>query len=265
MEREGALLRINGGHADCHPWPELGDLPLNKQLEKLARNETTPLTKRSLYFAALDREARAQNRSLFEGLTIPKSHYLLLKLGDVPPHSLVKIKMGRDASALLRFLKKSSCQVRLDFNAKLTEPEFKQFLDETAEYHSRFDCIEDPFPYEESAWKRYANLACDARSEQAIGTAHTLVLKPAVQDHEPFRNLSQKLIVTSYLDHPLGQLSAAFIAAQLRVDVCGLCSHLVYQTNEFSEQLPQTTSLVPPPGTGFGFDELLKKLPWKKL
>ena len=31
--RQGALVRIEDGFADVHPWPELGDEPLDGQLE----------------------------------------------------------------------------------------------------------------------------------------------------------------------------------------------------------------------------------------
>lgn len=274
MEREGALLRIDGGVADCHPWVELGDLPLKVQLEKLARGETTRLTGQSLFFASLDRRAREEQRSLFEGATIPSSHELLLKISDqIPEGPLLKIKMGK-AEELNCLLEQKPFRLRLDFNCKISERDFEHFLEEIKPWHSYIDCIEDPFPYDELKWQRIqdrygVNLACDAASERAINkplSANVLVLKPAVQPHLPFKKVPQKLIVTSYLDHPIGQLSAAFIASRLDVDVCGLCSHLVYQTNEFSEQLPQKGPyLTPPSGTGFGYDELLNKLKWKRL
>src|SRR5947207_12510223 len=87
--RVGALIRISDGFADVHPWPELGDLPLDEQLSLLARGVTTPLTARSLCFAALDAEARAASRNLFEGLTIPPSHWP----GPDPPASFEVVKL----------------------------------------------------------------------------------------------------------------------------------------------------------------------------
>jgi o-succinylbenzoate synthase len=57
--RHGALIRVDGGFADIHPWPELGDLPLDQQLALLARDETTPLTQASLEFASIDAAATA--------------------------------------------------------------------------------------------------------------------------------------------------------------------------------------------------------------
>lgn len=272
-EREGALIRIDGGHADCHPWPELGDLPLEQQLKKLAFGETTPLTERSFSFAKLDREARRERRSLFEGLMIPKSHHLLLNVSDPFSNaSIVKIKVKKTTptESLKTLIEKHGCRIRLDFNAQLEIEEFESFLKEMKPYLSSIDFIEDPFPYHREKWQSMQEkygvaLACDRNSKQAIGhieSAKVLVIKPAVQDSAPFQNALQRIVVTSYLDHPFGQLTAAFVAAQMTTEVCGLHSHHVYQTNEFSERFGEELT---PFGTGFGFDDLLERLPWKKI
>src|SRR3954463_14889162 len=73
--RLGALIRVGDGFADVHPWPELGDAPLDQQLALLARGETTALTRASLRFAELDAAARHDGRWLFERVTIPMSHW----------------------------------------------------------------------------------------------------------------------------------------------------------------------------------------------
>src|SRR5687767_10845778 len=73
--RRGALIRVNGGFPDVHPWPELGDAPPDDQLALLEREETTPLTRASLHCARVDGEARTRGVSLFDGLTIPLSHW----------------------------------------------------------------------------------------------------------------------------------------------------------------------------------------------
>src|SRR5436305_13717734 len=73
--RHGALIRVGDGVGDVHPWPELGDAPLDEQLALLARGQTTALTAQSLHFAAIDAAARCDGRSLFDGVTIPESHW----------------------------------------------------------------------------------------------------------------------------------------------------------------------------------------------
>src|SRR5690242_8481054 len=87
--RHGALIRAGDGVADVHPWPELGDAPLDEQLALLARGEMTPLTARSLACATLDARARVAGRSLFDGLTIPPSHWP----GDDPPPEFDTVKL----------------------------------------------------------------------------------------------------------------------------------------------------------------------------
>jgi len=101
-----------------------------------------------------------------------------------------------------------------------------------------------------------------------------LVHKPACQSSEWAlrfaRRLDVSLVVTSYLNHPVGQLSAAWAAGALaledpkRIECCGLLSHSVYQENNFSTDMrTQGPFLIPPLGTGMGWDELLKGLSWK--
>src|SRR5688572_31024573 len=54
------------GFADVHPWPELGDAPLDEQLALLAQGKMTPLTKASLKQAAWDGGARKRGVSLLD-------------------------------------------------------------------------------------------------------------------------------------------------------------------------------------------------------
>ena len=104
-----------------------------------------------------------------------------------------------------------------------------------------------------------------------------LVLKPATQAWKPVlqaaRLWHKRLVVTSYLDHPLGQLGAAWIAARAAaqapgtMDICGLLSHSAYEPTAFSEALSVSGPLFRPrleePGLGLG--RLLEKLDWRQI
>src|SRR3989338_1168896 len=66
----GFLLRLQWssgqvGYADCFPWPELGDDPLEIQRLRLKQKKTTLLLEQSLTFAQVDAAARAAGRSVF--------------------------------------------------------------------------------------------------------------------------------------------------------------------------------------------------------
>jgi hypothetical protein len=59
-------------------------------------------------------------------------------------------------------------------------------------------------------------------------------------------------------------LNAALIAAIFPGEIHGILSHHVFEPNTFSERLQQQGAvLVPPQGTGIGYDDLLETLDWK--
>lgn len=292
--RQGALLRfffadLGYGYADCHVWEELGDLSLKRQLQLLIQDQMTPITEQAFFFAKLDAEARSEGRSLFTGLSIPQSHFLILDMEDYPSlekaiqagFTHFKVKMGmeleKELVQLKRLLECSEVKVRIDFNERLTLPRYEWFLEQMGTNLNRVDFIEDPIPFEESIWmklqKKYpVSLACDRKCDQAFDraeVARVIVIKPSIQKYSP-KEVSQRVVITSYLGHPLGQSAAAYSAALFQkkfpVDICGLLSHQVYESTPFSEELTcQGPYLMPCRGTGFGFDQLLEKLRWQPI
>jgi O-succinylbenzoate synthase len=246
--RQGALLRVDDGFADLHPWPELGDLPLDAQLALLAVDELTPQTSASLRLAALDGAARARGVSLFDGLTIPESHWP----GNDPPEGFdtIKIKGLQPVPEHVR--------VRIDFNGTLSPEQFARL-----KLPANVDFVEDPCPYDPVAWgelRKRVRLALD-RFE---GDADVLVHKPAIQAAFPRHG---DVVVTSYMDHPVGQYGAAYIAATNPVNArCGLFTHVLYEADAFLERVRSDGArLLPPGGTGIGFDDLLEQLSWTSI
>lgn len=256
--RRGALLRAGDGFADVHPWPELGDAPIDEQLARLARGETTPLTEASLEFAGIDAAARRAGRNVFDGLTIPPSHW---PGADPPPQfDTVKLKTLDVIPDRVR--------LRIDFNARLTADEFVRVAATLP--RERIDFVEDPCPYDEATWAELRErtglrLALDMeRGDKPPHSIDVLVIKPAYQE---IPCDDAEIVVTSYMDHPLGQLCAAYAAATARITTtCGLVTHVLYEPDAFIERMRiDGTRLVPPGGTGFGFDDLLEALPWRRL
>lgn len=293
--RQGALLKIEFsddliGYADCHPWVQFGDFPLEQQLERLCQGQTTPLLQRSLQLARLDAEARSRRISLFEGLTIPPSHFLVSDLSAFDPKILaqltssgfqrIKIKLGKNLAAEIPLLSEilvrltgSDILVRLDFNSQVNQQVFEDFLRHIQPHWGLLDFCEDPFPYQPEAWQavqdRYSiDLAADRECLQADGhpqSAGVLVIKPAIQDLALIRGQCQRIIVTSYLDHPVGQLGAAYSAASSHklLDICGLQSHTAYVPSPFSNEIVCCgPHIICPKGAGIGFDELLAQVDW---
>jgi len=264
--REGALLRMRTdsgaeGFADLHPWPELGDLPLDAQLSMLARGETTAQSQASLQLANVDGEARARGVSLFDGLTIPESHWP----GNDPPDGFdtVKIKAVMPVPDHVR--------IRIDFNAALTAEEVQEIAKTLP--RERIDFVEDPCRYDPRVWqtlreKTDLRLALDlAAGDRTVmaGTYDVLVHKPALKADWP--DVQSEIVVTSYMDHPIGQFGAAHAAASHQAAArCGLMTHVLYETDAFIERIECAGArLLPPKGTGLGFDDLLEKLTWTTL
>ena len=314
--RVGALLKVESGdgigYADLHPWPEFGDATLEEQLQLLAQGKTTELSARSLALADLDRRARVAGRNAFEGLEIPDSHMLVTEIANLKEVHLegawsegfrtLKFKLGRDVEAetkrlialepaLRRFT------IRLDFTGLLMAPEYAAFIEALPDtLVKRIEFIEDPMPWAESLWSalhtfKNVDFALDRVSEVELVGLETksvgpefkwIVLKPAIQDPQRMLSLarlvSARMCITSYLDHPVGQMGAALEAAKLvaetgqnpsfsdLIGACGLVSHKKLKKTDFSEAVRgQGPRLQAPEGTGIGFDRLLEKRSWQEL
>lgn len=291
---EGALIQVDGGYGCIHPWTELGDPPLEKCLADLATSRRWPIVRRALRCAEYDRAARGYDESLFEEMEVPLSHATLSSADAGAAENAVeagfttlKLKAGRNLASESKFLESMAAEFpslkwRLDFNESLSPEHAGEFLlglsDKT---RAAIDFVEDPCPYSDSAWselhkKTRVKLAVDRESSPQSSAAQWMVIKPAVD--EPFLlgesaiSYQQRVMLTSYMDHPLGQAFAAWEAARLElqfpglVGLCGLQTHHLFEPDEFTEQLgPWAPAFKPPSGTGLGFNDLLDALPWTRL
>lgn len=294
--REGALLRVQfeegmTGYADCHSWPELGDLPLQRQLDLLSSREMTPITRCALESAREDAKARFSGKPILKQGGIPRSHFLIsdihrsnaeqLKKLTAQSFTHVKIKMGRqvkeEGEKLVSLFQDSPLKVRLDFNETLNPAVFRSFLKQIEAVKEQIDFIEDPFPFHCDQWisiqQEGWRLACDRQAPLAVEhpeSASVLIIKPAIQSIEPWKKIKrQTCIVTSYLGHPLGQAAAAYAASEIDPSgnfVHGLLSHHAYLPTSFSSQLNwEGPTFTFPPGNGFSFCQELERLSWRAL
>ena len=292
-EHEGALIKVGDGYGCMHSWPELGDVPLEGLFEILKDGGTTPIIRAALHCANEDGKARAEGKSLFEGLQVPKSHAtLMMNEADVNDavaagFTIVKVKMGRDLEREREFILAQAerfpmIRWRIDFNGLLGRGGIERVLKSFPEgFREKIDFLEDPCVYGSKCWRelgiRYGiPLAVDRDVESADGEFSVAILKPAV--NVLHRTLEQahvegrRVIYTSYMDHPLGQTYAAWRAALAAqeypgmIATCGLVTHGLFAPDDFTERLGKPAPDFPvPQGCGLGFDDLLDALPWKRL
>jgi len=300
-EHEGALIRveIDGvfGYGCLHPWEELGDSSLNELVSQLKEGRISRQVKCALECADADRNARALGVSLFDGLEVPMSHATIVggidrvELAVAAGFDTVKLKMGRDELVNLRLLKEvhevfPELRIRLDFNGVSGAGAIEHLLREGGEVLRRqIDFIEDPFPLGDSAWdtlrdKYGVKFAVDRGISKADGEYDVSVVKPAINEMQKIcdaaRTAGRNVVVTSYMDHPVGQCYAAYCAGKVNEDYlglinkrCGLMTHGLYEPTEFTERLgqisPEWNSYMNNHATGLGFDDLLDALDWVNI
>lgn len=299
IEHEGALIRVdvNGasGYACIHPWEELGDLSLAKLLKQLAEGRISRQIKCALECADVDREARKAGVSLFESLDVPLSHATIVGgINEVANavdagFDTVKLKMGRDVMANISFLRKvysdfPELMIRLDFNGISGFGALESLLKEVGgKIREKIDFIEDPFPRNDDRWlslrDRYGfKVGIDRGVADAEGEFDISVVKPAINELVPVCDAAQmagrSVVITSYMDHPLGQSYAAYCAGSLKEQYlgiidsrCGLITHGLYEPTKFTERMGKVSPewQMENGATGLGFDDLLEKVSWKKL
>ena len=296
-EFEGVILRMNEGFACLHPWPELGDPSLDKCLADLQGKQRWPIVRRALRCLEMDAVARLNEDWMFEEMEIPRSHFTLPTL-DRPAIELalengfdtIKLKVGSDLIAEGLFLREISAthphlRWRLDANERPNREEARDFLLALPEAtRNKIDFIEDPCPFSEESWQKLYRetripLAIDREAAPNLSTvksAQVVIIKPALDEPwllaEAAGSKGQRVVVTSYMDHPFGQSFAAWEAGRLAlqfpglISTCGLQTHHLFEPTPFSEALGEPTpEFQPIAWTGLGFDELLDTLKWEAL
>lgn len=299
------------GYGCIHPWEELGDIDLERTLRMLAEGEQAPLARRALDCARQDAVARSEGRSLFEGLAVPMSHATLIMNAESVVQAvdagfqIMKLKVGRALAAEVSFIREQSLlypeiRWRFDFNHTQSIQVVRNFLDSLgANIVKRVDFVEDAYlPHLAHEGKARRSelvdldslnglgvpVAVDRSVDSEHGSYDVAVIKPAVHD---VANLCeeregrscvkrQRIVFTSYMDHPVGQCFAAYEAAKFYknntryTDVCGLMTHGLFEVDSelapFVKRLglPAPEFLIPE-GAGLGFDDLLENALWTKL
>lgn len=296
---EGALIRVDvdgaSGYACLHPWEELGDMSLEKLIKYLAEGRMSRQIKCALECADADRSARVAGVSLFDALDVPLSHATIVgglekvELAVEAGFDTVKLKMGRDAEANVSLLEKVNTafpelMIRIDFNGVSGFRGLETLLNDIGENgRERLDFIEDPLAIGDDRWlslrdKYGFKMGIDRGVENTQGEFDISVVKPAINDITKIANAAQisgrSVVVTSYMDHPIGQSYAAYCAGKLNSSYlglvnsrCGLLTHGLFEPTDFTMRLGGSGPEWPnvEGSTGLGFDDLLENLDWDKL
>jgi O-succinylbenzoic acid--CoA ligase len=268
----GFLVRCGDGFGCVHPWPELGDPTVEKLLGLLRGGQAHRLLARALECARHDGAARREGRSLFSA-PIPQSHATVTGDADFAAlaasgFTAVKLKTHGDDKGIVERVRAAAdagLRVRIDCNGTGIAA-----LRALRPWADGIDFIEDPEPYAAARWQAMRGglgmpLALDRHTGAEGAGFDVRVLKPAFDSMRP---RAVPVVVTSYMDHPLGQLFAAWEASRYagpQLDA-GLLTHHLFEPDAFTEAVHSAgPHLFPAQGTGLGFDALLEALPWERL
>ena len=142
------------------------------------------------------------------------------------------------------------------------------------------DFVEDPCPYDATSWNAAiarwgVNLALDKGWQTATTGFGPVVIKPTRRDWRQVahQHPDHDLVFTSAMDHPIGQMFAAYEAATARyelgdrVGLCGLCTQHLFNPDAFLERVisPGGHLQADTRGGGLGFGDLIDRLPWRRL
>ncbi|MEM1295837.1 MAG: hypothetical protein AAGH89_10765 [Verrucomicrobiota bacterium] len=265
-EFEGALIRVGDGFGCIHPWPELGDPVLEDLLADLTENAFHPLCRGAMSSCLIDLDALRE-------APMPRSHYLLPPGESEVPEGFdtVKVKCsGSDADVTRLRELPETLQLRLDLNESLRVDDFLAFWRNLSDVADRIEFVEDPTPFDEETWDYLGKatgctFAMD-RTESRSTIPPIRVIKPALHS-ATVASPNQKLVYTSYMDHPVGQWYAAHSAIvgprpEDRL-TCGLVTHHLFDDSDpFIAAMgpPEPVLRIPPQ-----FRSLLDELPWKLL
>ncbi len=302
--RKGALLRIqfenkqSYGYGCIHPWEELGDKNLAKQLEHLTANKPTPLIKQAIHCAYADSVARENNLALHISDQL-KNHALcelthpnisaILEQKKQLTFKIIKIKVGQNWKKEREVWHQLTQRFphfkwRLDFNERLSTEQFNETIKwvKNLGLNEYIDFFEDPICISSNletlknyqgpikiAIDRNIQLLSQLNPDNFVG-----VIKPAIDDDAIIESLLKdgyQLSFTSYLDHPVGQAWASYQASNWKQQypkqllTAGLLSHSAYQSNDFSAELSSTPYWKASKQAGLGFGSLLNQLSWIPL
>lgn len=272
--QSGVLLRILDsegvwGVSDICPWPHLGDLSWEEELAQKGK-----LFQRALQLAEEDLQARQNKKSLLQDKWVDNNilvtDYTQFDF-EAPKYQgkTLKIKGDNNIFRLVEILRSAPAHLtfRLDFNSILTSDEFQLFLDQIP-LSLPIEYVEDPCAYNEKLWSRW---------NQIVPLAADFVLAPdhySVKICKPSREtlkMTQKTVVTSSMDHPVGVAHALRLAQKYDLPKSGLLTLDLYESTSFHDcfvfqnESEINFSKRALNGTGLGMTQELQNLSWKEL
>ena len=288
---QGALLLFEfqsglKGHGDLLPWPRFREKSLKDQLEDFKRGKESPRLVQLKKMAFCDALARKEKRSLFSGLKIPDSHFLIEdaasfsgwdQVGEAG-YQILKAKIRPDNfQKQLKGLKKGRlalphCLWRLDLNGSLNFQEWDSFKKSLQFLWNKIEFIEDPFKNPENFSGQDSHLF--AEDWISFPRSAFRIVKPS---RDSLDSLMQQIpnrqwrgiIFTHSQETLLGQAATAWQAGTFYKNYpsfrrTGAFKCYSFKKHKWTLNEKSHPVFQPPSGFGLGYGSLLEKESWKR-
>jgi hypothetical protein len=278
-------------------------LKFQRHLQEIAdMDQRFRLLPRLVDAATTEVRATRENRPVLHGSIT--NHLTVLSVVDLTTGDVLDARRGNfpalkvkthagleDADSLARLQGHwRMLRLRLDCNERSDRETLLRFLDRLPiRLLQQIDFIEDPFPFDLSQWRKFHDetgirLALDRptmrlsvnQSLEVLGSgaAQVYIHKPQWTPTSFAKRVCDfgiETVVTSALGHPVGNLFAASVAAEIAPNaVHGCLTHVVYRDDEISNSLLASkqvnASRMFGNGVGYGIPaKTLQQLRWTSL
>lgn len=297
---EGCLCRIDGGYACLQTWPELGGRAWRDELGELKSwmgagrplGSLSGVLQELLRCARVDGLARFEGVSLLAALDLPPSYFSIASwMGDDDLWAAAragfagaKLKVdGGDESwgeRLRRWMTMlPDWDWRLDFNATGNSSALLVWWQSLgAEERSKIRYLEDPLAAIgewsglEAQGMTLAEDWLSSKGADARRSGRLRVIKPSVEDWRAVSDDYSGVVVTSNMQHPLGQMWDTYQACMAQMNLtekwqgAGLVTHGLLAADKWTRALGGVRPVVAPePSPGLGFEKELESLSWQKI
>ncbi len=261
---KGVLLKFEDEtYSLYHPIESLGDVPLSEFMKSLSKRNTL-LDKVKEASVSLKDFKTILDKKVKCYYSAPSLKTFLANKESIlnDGFDTVKFKVSSviEVEGMIEALASLPSKYIFDFNGRGLKENFLACSDEVKTFFKE-NVLYTEDPAKEMESLPYVKIAADF--EDYGGVESFNIIKPTAFDHEQSENPEADTVVTSYLDHPLGQIMAARKALDIGVKTdSGLLSHTYYEENKYSGKLVVKGPFLEL-RSALGVFELLKEEPWE--
>lgn len=286
--QSGFLIKVSenacSAYADYFPWKVFGDLSCKQAMKAIKEGNLNNHLLAAFEKIKIELKAKGAQRSLFsKDLSIPmqftltEANFNTFNKAYQQGFKTFKVKMddSKEKVAFLEKIKGFKVTLRLDFNLL-----FQDAAAAIKYIHSLSDDLLDKIEYFEDLLplrlypffkEEFPHIKLALDQELTLTNyeqADFVVLKPAKFSLEQARLIEKPLILSSYMDHPIGILWAGYYYQELKLsNPAGLYTFPLYQKTPFHSlfKVTQANLRFNITGHGLGADHLLETLTWNNL